>query len=498
MVNYTAKLLKGAGVLFLMSIFASLLSYLIRLVLARKLTPEEFGLFFAVYNIILIVGWVKGFGLSSSIQKYIPEFKLKGDLSGIKSLLVFVFSSTFVISILLFLLFFLLPTSFIDSYFKSNLGRPLLLILLVFIFIDGFTQLFGGFFLALYSFALYAMRDLIIRSVILLLLLFLQVGVLGVGWIYVAGTAVALLVNTLFFFTKFKFFQYRVRKDKKLFKEVFAFGIPLVIRDFFGTIMSYTDNLMLVYFRPLTEVAVYNVILPSADLLLVLGRPFGRVIFPISAELLALGEKEKLLLLVRRVQKYLFVVLTPLTVFIFVFANILLSRLFGPTYGQGFVGLRVLLFGFLFSCLSIINYNVLLGLGQSKEATKATIAANILNVILNLLLIPLFGKFNRGYLGAITATLFSSLVLFSLLSHYLRKGLGSIFPLRQMFSIAFVGFIFLPLGLLMINSFANIYLPAALFCLLLASVYPLILYLFGIISIEEFTAVVKLLKKKEK
>ena len=167
--------------------------------------------------------------------------------------------------------------------------------------------------------------------------------------------------------------------DKELFKKVFLFGTPLIIRDFFGTIMSYTDNLMLVYFRPLAEVAMYNVILPTADLLLVVGRPFARIIFPFSSELWALGETSKLKFLIKKIHKYLLVILIPFSVFMFVFAQDIISILFGEKYGQGYLGLRFLLFAFLFPCFSLINYNVLLGIGKSKEATKATIITNLIN-----------------------------------------------------------------------------------------------------------------------
>ena len=53
------KIIKGAGIIFLVSILSSAFGYFIRILLARKLTTEEFGLFFAVYSGVLMIGWIQ-------------------------------------------------------------------------------------------------------------------------------------------------------------------------------------------------------------------------------------------------------------------------------------------------------------------------------------------------------------------------------------------------------------------------------------------------------
>src|SRR3989338_3460867 len=187
MKNYTSKLLQGAGIIFIFSLFTSLSGYFIRLVLAHKLSQDDFGLFFAVYNVILLVGWIKGLGFSSAIGKFVPELKVKNDNSGIKSIMVFIASFTF-----------FLPAELLDSYFKSGLGRPLLLILFLFVLLDGFSQIMTGFFIATHHFALYASRDLIIRLIVLIGLLTFGFNVINVGWVYVVGVSGALIINSYF------------------------------------------------------------------------------------------------------------------------------------------------------------------------------------------------------------------------------------------------------------------------------------------------------------
>jgi len=43
-VNYTKRFIKSAGSIFIFSILAAIFSYLLRLILARTLSVEDFGL----------------------------------------------------------------------------------------------------------------------------------------------------------------------------------------------------------------------------------------------------------------------------------------------------------------------------------------------------------------------------------------------------------------------------------------------------------------------
>ena len=48
MTNYVEKIAKGSITIFLLSIIASIVGYLLRLFLARNLSVSDFGLFFSV------------------------------------------------------------------------------------------------------------------------------------------------------------------------------------------------------------------------------------------------------------------------------------------------------------------------------------------------------------------------------------------------------------------------------------------------------------------
>ena len=484
-VNHTSTLIKGVGIIFFVGMVTSALAYLLRLILARRLTPDELGLFFAIYSVILLVGWTKSFGLGSALSKFVPEYLILKDYSKIKSMLVFILSFTLLSSILVLLIAYLVPASFINGYFKSELAKPLLLLLLIFLFIDAIVQLLSSYFLSVKFFFLYSLRDLLTKGIVVgALLLFSGFSLTEVAFLYIGSSVINLAIHLFFFFKHFPFFSSKVSLSAQTMRRWFRFSLPMTFRDLFDVLMTYTDNLILVFFRPLAEVAMYNVILPTADLLLVVGRPFGRIMFPLTSELVALHDRQKLLFLLGKSHKYVFLLLVPLAVVVILFSKFILTTFFGVDYTGGALALQILTIGYLFPCLSLISYNVLLGLGRSKEAAGVTIAVNILNLVLNLLLIPFFGNFGQGYLGAIIATAIGSFISFFSFSWFLYKFLQYKPPWKELFVTLMVGVGFLAGGYYLQGMTANVLLQI-IFVALLLLLYPPTLFLFRITSLKE-------------
>src|SRR3989338_8734466 len=90
MVNYTKFAIKGAITIFIISILAVFLGYLVRFLLARNLTVEDFGLFYAVFAFLSLIGFFRSLGLDFSLIKFIPEFQYKSKNDFIKSSIMYV------------------------------------------------------------------------------------------------------------------------------------------------------------------------------------------------------------------------------------------------------------------------------------------------------------------------------------------------------------------------------------------------------------------------
>ena len=139
---------------------------------------------------------------------------------------------------------------------------------------------------------------------VLSLYFFLDDNIFTVSWIYVIAVVFTFFINLVLFTRYFPFSTGKTKITKTLSKKILSFNTPLIIKNFFGAFLSHMDNIILIYFRPLTEVAIYNTILPTAELLLFICRPFAKVLFPLSSEM-EYAHRDKISSIVKLTHKYL-------------------------------------------------------------------------------------------------------------------------------------------------------------------------------------------------
>src|SRR3989338_7556502 len=108
MVNYTKFAIKGATIVFIISILAAFLGYFVRVVLARILTVEDFGLFYAIFSFLGLLGVFKSIGQDQAIVKFIPEFlhKKRNDL--VKSSILYTTATILITNIVVITTIYLL------------------------------------------------------------------------------------------------------------------------------------------------------------------------------------------------------------------------------------------------------------------------------------------------------------------------------------------------------------------------------------------------------
>src|SRR3990167_7422774 len=100
-VNYAKKAVKGTFTILFISFLAALLGYLVRLVLARGLSKDDYGLFYAVFSFFAFLIIFKDLGLNQTLTKFVSDFLHRKNYTGMKSVIVSVFSIQFLMSALI-------------------------------------------------------------------------------------------------------------------------------------------------------------------------------------------------------------------------------------------------------------------------------------------------------------------------------------------------------------------------------------------------------------
>src|SRR3989344_1290385 len=85
MSNYTQKAVRGTGIIMGMGILAAVAAYITRIVLARNLGPEEFGLFSSVLTFVVFFLFFRDLGIGTALIKFIPELEAQKKYNEIKT-----------------------------------------------------------------------------------------------------------------------------------------------------------------------------------------------------------------------------------------------------------------------------------------------------------------------------------------------------------------------------------------------------------------------------
>ena len=488
MVDYLRKVLKGSSYYFIGLIIAGIVAYTSRVVLVRTLAPEDYGLFAAMFTAIAFFLFFRNFGLNISIGKFIPQLKVNKKYSEIKTSIISVLLFQLIVSSLFVVLFWFAADFLALNYFKdpraSFLIRVFSFYFITSIFFKNLTSFFKGFQKNRLQSLIEPIKNITMLTMIVIFL-YLGYGVLAPVLAYVFAGLILLLLFIYPVLKTFNFWKYPF-KDLGVFKQIFLFGLPVMMTGVGTKFVSYFDTLMLTYFSSLVEVGVYNIILPTALLFMLPAAAISAVFMPLISELSARKDFERVKIGMTLLYKYLYLFSAPIIFSLFIFSDILIEKLFGVDYLIGSFAFRILLIGVLFNMLTVLNNQYLIGTGFPKKVFWVVFFGSILNVVLNVFLIP-----HYGLLGAAIATSLSYLLMFVISTSKVIRGTKMKLPLFNWFAlilglIAFVGVVYFIKNLIV----WNVWVEGFVSLLAGYAVYLYVLKVLGILNIEEIKSFV--------
>lgn len=196
------------------------------------------------------------------------------------------------------------------------------------------------------------------------------------------------------------------------------YSFPMLATSSFIFIMGWTDTLMLAYYNDKADVGIYNVVIRIARIAIIAITSVNLVLAPKVSELYSNSEFGKMKQLIAKSTKLIFIVTLPLVIII-ILANKFVLSIFGDEFISGGVALIVVMLSQLFNAISGSSGQVMNMTGNHKMLRNFTIYSAILNIALNLLLIPSY-----GILGAAIATASSIIVLNLSSAVFVKRSLG--------------------------------------------------------------------------
>jgi O-antigen/teichoic acid export membrane protein len=467
----TAKVIRGIFSITISSMVRTLVGFLAIAIAVRVISENDMGVAFLLLALVSLLETIANVGLRMSSAKFIASAQTREEQADIVNNIVSLRIITIVAVVIL-----------------SWLGKPVLLMLFPSEQLSGlyyFVPLVFSFQLSdstlsyiMQGYQLYrkmaivdALSGFINCILIIIALVVFKLGMEGYILAYLFSLVFGVCARLFLIPTRIK-----LSFDRQLIKKIFNFGLPLQINDIFTYIIEQIDTLMVASMLNPTNIAYIGVARKIPQNLNKIVNSNNSVYFPHLNQLISQGKKEE-------TERFLnnFIRLTAgltllVTFEVFIFQNDIIRLVFSEKYIPSGPGMSIHMM-----VLSIVTVSQILDAGYVAGGYPAYVL--IVNLVVaslviacNWTLIPQW-----GFMGAIVARLIAEVVGNGVSFWAIRKAKIKVKLNPYLFPT------FLMIVCLAVFYIVNI--QALLFKCLMALTFPILLFCFSIITINDIKKV---------
>ena len=258
----------------------------------------------------------------------------------------------------------------------------------------------------------------IIQSMLMLcttiLLVYIGYGVLGV----VIGIVVSSIGSCLYLVWDLKkyFIKLTIQQFTDNSKMMLSFGGQTAIANSINMINYQADALMVGYFLTKADVGFYSVAVTFAKLLWLIPNSIQRITYPMISEYHGKKMNESVRQAVTMTMKYTACISVIIGTSMLIFAKPVITMVYGISFIESIPPFYILIIGtMIFGIVKSVN-SLFASIGRVDLFAKMPAVSAILNIVLNLVLIPIY-----GITGAAMATMTSLLVYVIFMMYYMKK-----------------------------------------------------------------------------
>ena len=195
--------------------------------------------------------------------------------------------------------------------------------------------------------------------------------------------------------------EYNFRQHIKPISVFFAMSIAT-------TIYTNMDNVMLGFIKGTTENGYYDAAVKIKNILVSFVSSLGTVLLPRVSYYIETGEKEEFSRITKKALNFVFLLSVPLCVYFIIFARPSIYLLSGTMFENSILPMRLIMPTLVFIGLTnIIGLQILVPLGKENQVLYSEIAGAVVNIIVNMFLIP-----RMGAAGAAIGTVLAEIMVF--------------------------------------------------------------------------------------
>jgi O-antigen/teichoic acid export membrane protein len=397
------KIARGGGLIFAGTTFGMAVQMMNRILIVRSISRADYGIFSLGLVLFSMAGTLSQGGFSLSVPRFLGYYRGKEDEERIRGVIRSAFEVELLLAGVLAVGIFL-GAGYIENFYQMEgletivkifaLGIP------VFNLIHIITNIFRGFDRVKPTLYLSNVLMVGLRFLFLLVVVMVQPSLLHILIAYIAALAVTGLFTVGYFHQNTPVAL--TGKAANMQKTLFLFSLPLFGTVFLAQFMKWTDVLMLGYFTSADTVGLYNGAVPLCVLVPIFLNSAGFIFVPVLSVLFSQGHLSEMKKTYSILTKWTFSCTLPLFLVIFIFSRVILTFLFGPEYEGASTALRILSAGYMFHVsMGPIGQNLVI-FGRPKLIMINNSAGFLINIVLNLVLIPVYGIDGAAAATAVT------------------------------------------------------------------------------------------------
>lgn len=380
--------------------------FLVVIVLARALGPDEYGLYAYVYAVVSILAIPVEFGLPTLVVRGTAQAHLREQhalMAGLWRWAVGAVGALCAALLVAVVAGVWLAGDMLPEHALPTVSWAILLIPLI-----AFTALAGGALRGLGRTVQGQLPGQVIKPILL------GGSALAVATAFKLDATVAMQLHVIaaafalgfaiWFLTRAAPPKLPSERPEYRSREWAMAIVPLALASGLQLINRHVDILVLGLFASAADVGIYRVVINVSSLCTIGLQAVNMVVSPYFARIHAQGDMQKLQRLVTAAARATLLFALPVSVLFLLFGREIIELLFGQVYGAGYGALVWLTFGQLVNAAMGSVGFLLTMTGHEKEFAKGVAFGALLNLVLNFLLVPRFGMEGAA---AATATTFA-------------------------------------------------------------------------------------------
>ncbi len=410
--SLTRVFIENLGYRTMANLVTKIVMFFIVLWLTRVLSPRNFGLYSFTLSVAGLFGIFGGLGVTGALLKKLPEFLSKYEQKKASRWVLGSLLLVLIGALSMFLVMFLASPWLAVTLFRKPFARAAIKLAGGYLLISLLAGFFNNIFAALKRndmfFKMVIFRE-IVKTIGIVLLVYLGFSYLGAVYGYMVGFLAYLILSVWYVTTEYPYL-FEGKYDSPL--HIFTYSKWFLALGISGTVLTMTDVFMIPIFMPMAYVGYYKVALSLVGTIMFLF-PVGVITMPLFSESRTRKELDERF---RHISKSVFLITLSLAIFVVLLGKPLLAVLYPHTYVIN-AWLPLVILAFIIPARNIfwLYSQKLIVQGREKAQLLITSSAATLNVILNVLFIPLLGisgaalaSLGSLFVGVLIAMLYNS------------------------------------------------------------------------------------------